>query len=36
VIFEEGFFNAKLLCSMRANFNIAKEQQIKTISKADK
>jgi len=24
------------LCSMRANFNIAKEQQIKTISKADK
>jgi len=35
MIFEEGFFNAKLMWG-RVNFNIAKEQQIKTISKADK
>jgi len=26
---EEGFFVAKLMCSMRIDFDIAKEQQIK-------
>lgn len=31
---EEGFFVAKLMCSMRIDFGIAKEQQIKMISKA--
>ena len=29
---EEGFFVAKLLCSLRVDFDIAKEQQVKTIS----
>jgi hypothetical protein len=33
---EEGFFVARLMCSMRVDFDIAKEQQVKTISKADK
>jgi hypothetical protein len=33
---EEGFFVAKVMCSMRTDFDIAKEQQIKMISKADK
>jgi hypothetical protein len=33
---EERFFVAKLMCSMRINFDIAKEQQIKMISEADK
>jgi hypothetical protein len=33
---EEEFFVAKLMCSMRIDFDIAKEQQIKMISEADK
>jgi hypothetical protein len=33
MISEEGFFVAKLLCSLRVGFDIAKEQQVKTISK---
>jgi len=32
---EEGFFVAKLLCSLRVDFDIAKEQQVKTISTVD-
>jgi hypothetical protein len=33
---EEGFFVAKLMCSMRKDFAIATDQQIKMISEADK
>jgi hypothetical protein len=33
---EERLFVAKLMCSMRIDFDMAKEQQIKMISKADK
>jgi hypothetical protein len=32
MISEEGFFVAKLMCSMKVDFDIAKEQQVKTIS----
>jgi hypothetical protein len=32
MISEEGFFVAKLLCSLRVDFDIAKEQQVKTSS----
>jgi hypothetical protein len=36
MISKGGFFVANLMYSMKADFDIAKEQQVKTISKADK